>query len=54
LGFIASETRGPLDAATFARFLKANEGNNRVTERRDVLERIYVVCRIITDAAPES
>jgi hypothetical protein len=38
---------------TFARFLKANEGNTYVAERRDVLEDIHVVCRIITEAAPE-
>jgi hypothetical protein len=44
---------GAQTVTTIARFLKANEGNNLLTERRDVLENIHVVCRIITDATPE-
>jgi hypothetical protein len=44
---------GAQTVTTFARFLKANEGNNLLTERRAVLEDIRVMCRIITDAIPE-
>jgi len=44
---------GAQTVTTFARFLKANDGNNRLTERRDLLNEIYVLCRIITDASPE-
>ncbi|MGH7822013.1 MAG: AIPR family protein, partial [Candidatus Binatia bacterium] len=44
---------GAQTVTTFARFLKANEGNKLLTERRDVLDQIHVVCRIITDALPE-
>lgn len=44
---------GAQTVTTFVRFLKGNEGNNALTARRDVLEQIHVVCRIITDAAPE-
>ncbi len=44
---------GAQTVTTFARFLKANEGNNLLTERRGVLEDIHVMCRIITDAIPE-
>jgi hypothetical protein len=44
---------GAQTVTTFGRFLKANEGNNLVKERRDLLDRIHVVCRIITDAAPD-
>ena len=54
--FKISEPRllnGAQTVATFARFLKGNEGNNVVGERLDVLEQIRVACRIITDAAPE-
>ncbi len=54
--FKVSEPRllnGAQTVTTFARFLKANEGNNLLTERRGVLEEIHVMCRIITDAIPE-
>jgi hypothetical protein len=44
---------GAQTVTTFARFLKGNEGNNLLSERRDVLEQIDVTCRIITDATPE-
>lgn len=44
---------GAQTVTTFARFLKVNEGNNLLTERRGVLEDIHVMCRIITDAIPE-
>jgi hypothetical protein len=44
---------GAQTVTTFARFLKANEGNNLLAERRDVLEQIHVLYRIITDANPE-
>ena len=44
---------GAQTVTTFARFMKANEGNKLLTERRDVLQQIHVVCRIITDASPE-
>ncbi|MBI3608803.1 MAG: AIPR family protein [Nitrospirae bacterium] len=44
---------GAQTVTTISRFLKANEGNNLLTERRDALENIHVVCRIITDAVPE-
>ena len=44
---------GAQTVTTFGRFLKANEGNNLLKEGRDQLEQIHVVCRIITDAAPE-
>lgn len=55
-GFKITEPRllnGAQTVTTFGRFLRANEGNNRLSERRDVLNSIYVVCRIITDATPE-
>lgn len=44
---------GAQTVTTFARFLKANEGNNLLAERRDALGDIHVLCRIITEAAPE-
>jgi len=44
---------GAQTVTTIARFLKANEGNNRLAERRAELEKIHVLCRIITDATPE-
>jgi hypothetical protein len=44
---------GAQTVTTFSRFLKANEGNKALTERREVLESIRVMCRIITDADPE-
>jgi hypothetical protein len=44
---------GAQTVTTFARFLKANEGNKLLVERRSELERIHVMCRIITQAPPE-
>lgn len=44
---------GAQTVTTFARFLKANEGNKLLNDRRDVLEQIHVVCRIVTDATPD-
>ena len=44
---------GAQTVTTLSRFLKANEGNKILTERRDVLQQIHVMCRIVTDAAPE-
>lgn len=44
---------GAQTVTTFARFLKANEGNNLLAEHRDVLGDIRVMCRIITEATPE-
>jgi hypothetical protein len=44
---------GAQTVTTCARFLKANEGNQRLEERRKVLEQIRLGCRIITDATPE-
>ena len=44
---------GAQTVSTFARFLKANEGNRALTERRKVLDSTQVLCRVITDASPE-
>lgn len=44
---------GAQTVTTFARFLKANEGNRLLAERRSELERIHVMCRIITQATPD-
>jgi hypothetical protein len=44
---------GAQTVTTFSRFLKANEGNNLLKDRRGILEQIHVLCRIITDATPE-
>jgi len=44
---------GAQTVTTFSRFLKANEGNSRLAERRPALESLNVMCRIITNAAPE-
>jgi AIPR protein len=44
---------GAQTVTAFARFMKASEGNYLLNERRDVLEKIHVMCRIITDAKPE-
>ena len=43
---------GAQTVTTFTRFLKANEGNQLLNARRDVLESINVMCRVITDASP--
>jgi hypothetical protein len=44
---------GAQTVTTFARVLKVNEGNKLLAERRSELERIHVMCRIITQASPE-
>jgi hypothetical protein len=44
---------GAQTVTTFGRFLKANEGNKLLSDRRDVLENMRVMCRIITDAQPD-
>lgn len=44
---------GAQTVITFDRFLKGNEGNRLLTERRETLEHIRVMCRIMTDATPE-
>jgi AIPR protein len=44
---------GAQTVTTFARFLKTNEGNNRLIEHKDALNDLRVMCRIITDATPE-
>lgn len=44
---------GAQTVTTFARFLKANEGNKLLAERRGASEQIHVMCRIITQAPPE-
>lgn len=44
---------GAQTVTTVDRFLKANEGNARLTERRAALEQVHVICRIITDATPD-
>jgi len=38
---------------TFARFLNANEGNKTLTDRKNALEDIRVLCRVITDATAQ-
>jgi len=44
---------GAQTVTTFARFVKANEGNKLLAERRSELEGIHVMCRIITQVSPE-
>jgi len=44
---------GAQTVTTFARFMKDNEGNNRLHARQGALEAIHVTCRIITNAARE-
>jgi hypothetical protein len=39
--------------ATYARFLKANEGNLLLEERPSAVDEIRVMCRVITGATPE-
>jgi hypothetical protein len=43
---------GARTVTTFARFLKASEGDQRLAEHRKALESIRVMCRIITEAQP--
>jgi hypothetical protein len=44
---------GAQTVTTFSRFLKANEGHATLRERSDAIERLQVMCRIITAAAAE-
>ncbi|MFL6601890.1 MAG: AIPR family protein [Steroidobacteraceae bacterium] len=44
---------GAQTVTTFDRFLKANDGNTALRQRRDALEQICVMSRIITEATPE-
>lgn len=44
---------GAQTVTTVARFLKANEGNNKLVEHKDALDELRVMCRLITDATPE-
>jgi hypothetical protein len=44
---------GAQTVTTIARFLKANEGNNKLVEHKDALDELHVMCRLITDATPE-
>ncbi|HEY6922795.1 MAG TPA: AIPR family protein [Steroidobacteraceae bacterium] len=44
---------GAQTVTTFARFLSANAAEQRLAERRGELDKICVMCRIITSATPE-
>jgi hypothetical protein len=44
---------GAQTVTTLARFLKANEGNKLLSERKAVMDSINVMCRVITNASPE-
>jgi hypothetical protein len=44
---------GAQTLGTVDRFLKINEGNVLLSERRDILDQINVMCRIITESSPE-
>lgn len=44
---------GAQTVTTFSRFLEANKGNKSIAERQSILNDISVLCRIITEAAPE-
>jgi hypothetical protein len=44
---------GAQTVTTFAKFLENNKDNSLLSDRRDVLDSIYVLCRIITSANPE-
>jgi hypothetical protein len=44
---------GAQTVTTFARFLKANEGNNKLLEHKEALDGLLVMCRIITNATPD-
>jgi len=41
---------GAQSVTTFARFLKANEGNQRLAERREAMEQLHVLCRVVIGA----
>ena len=44
---------GAQTVTTFARFLDANKDNPRLTDRKETLEALGVLCRIVTSASPE-
>lgn len=44
---------GAQTVTTFARFLKGNETNPKLHERRETLEAITVLCRVVTGASPD-
>ncbi len=44
---------GAQTVTIFDRFLKVNHDNKRLQERKDALEGIRVMCRVITEALPE-
>lgn len=44
---------GAQTVTTFGRFIKANEGNQKLLGRQDALEGLRVMCRIITGATPD-
>ena len=44
---------GAQTVTTFARFLKGNEANPKLSEHREQLEALTVLCRVITGASPE-
>jgi hypothetical protein len=44
---------GAQTITSFARFLKGNENNPKLSEHRETLEAMNVLCRVITDASPE-
>jgi hypothetical protein len=41
---------GAQTVTTFARFLKANEGNQTLAERREALDQLHVLCRVVIRA----
>jgi len=44
---------GAQTVATFAKFLDENKGNRLLEDRQEILNNLYVQCRIITDASDE-
>src|SRR5205814_10520778 len=44
---------GAQTIATLSRFLKANEGNQRLTGGKEALESTYVLTKIVTEAAQD-
>ena len=56
MGWRITEPRllnGAQTVTTFARFMKANEGNSRLSENKDTLDSLSVLCRVLTSASPE-
>lgn len=44
---------GAQTVTTFARFLEANKDNPRLADRKEALEALGVLCRVVTSASPE-